>query len=345
MKKLYLSILSLALSVAAFAQHSITSSFLPAIGDEEYYKIADSTGVQPGTTGTGQAWVYSTLNVSSLTGSRTYIAPSAAPSPLNTDFAASTISIKDTTDYSFYTATASTWQLDGMEISVPSAIGTITGKLIFSNSALIYGALPFGSTSTSGPDAITGTVTSSVGNGTCTGSITTTGMGDGTLTLPGGIYTNAIQLKTAMTLTCTITTGFGNVTVDIIDTHYGFYNSTSKFPLLDIYYNTTSTSAGANNTKIVSVTGSFVGIDENNEVAAYTCYPIPATDVFNVTFYKQDQRTATIYDLTGKVIEEIKSAEKVLSVKTSAYPSGVYFCKIKNADGSQVGTQKFSVAH
>lgn len=73
-------------------------------------------------------------------------------------------------------------------------------------------------------------------------------------------------------------------------------------------------------------------------------YPNPANNNVNIEFIHTDVQEITITDVTGRIVytEKIASNTNAITVNTSNYPSGIYFCEIKGA--TTVETIKFTKA-
>jgi hypothetical protein len=56
-------------------------------------------------------------------------------------------------------------------------------------------------------------------------------------------------------------------------------------------------------------------------------YPIPATDVLNIKGALNDSQIS-IFDITGKLIKNMKLAKTNLKIEISKFPKGLYFLKI-----------------
>tara|TARA_B110000908_G_scaffold109092_1_gene128040 strand:+ start:1314 stop:2534 length:1221 start_codon:yes stop_codon:yes gene_type:complete len=81
----------------------------------------------------------------------------------------------------------------------------------------------------------------------------------------------------------------------------------------------------------------------NISTANINLYPNPVNDKINIAFNNTNEvQNITITDVTGRTIhtEKVTSNTNVVTVNTSNYPSGIYFCEIKGV--STVETIKFT---
>ncbi len=88
-----------------------------------------------------------------------------------------------------------------------------------------------------------------------------------------------------------------------------------------------------------------VGINESKQTIQFSAYPVPANDCYTLQFERAEKRILQVYDVTGKMLEELKSGDKVVTVKTSGYPNGIYVINIKDEHGKTSATEKFIINH
>lgn len=157
-----------------------------------------------------------------------------------------------------------------------------TLHLIFTNSAIIAKyPISFGTVIS---DNMSGTFSAFSINGNCSGSITTTADGTGTLNLPNGItYANMLRVKSVQSLNLTAG-AFPAGTLK--QTIYNYYHGSQKFPVLSITY-VVMTPVVGDPTKTGFATGSInafvVGQEENHlSPLAVKIYPNPARSIVYV---------------------------------------------------------------
>jgi hypothetical protein len=210
-------------------------------------------------------------------------------------------------------------------------------EINYTSNPLIVAVWPvgFGSNTT---DVASGTVAVSSQTGTAASTIVTMGAGTGTVILPGNVsYTNAIQVK--MTQTVHIEAGSfpASVTLQVVSTEYTYYNSTQKYPLITVSYETQNqtTIAGPGTptvTNKVYVNGSATvttGINEVNFDADFTMYPNPAKDNISVNLSNttNGKGSIEIYNELGQVVRRvdlgndstIKTTISVVDLKPGVY--------------------------
>jgi hypothetical protein len=87
-----------------------------------------------------------------------------------------------------------------------------------------------------------------------------------------------------------------------------------------------------------------VGVNEINTMK-YSAFPVPANDVYTLRFEKSERKTIQVFDLNGKLVDEMSGTEKIMNIKTLNYNPGVYLLCIKDASGNLAATEKFVVIH
>ena len=73
-------------------------------------------------------------------------------------------------------------------------------------------------------------------------------------------------------------------------------------------------------------------------------YPNPATNYFVVYNYKLDNNQVLLYDISGKMIRNVRSSHLTTKVDVSNLANGVYILTIKNVDGRNIRTEKIVVS-
>lgn len=336
MKKIYLSIFTIALAFTASAQLSLTKAFNePTLGNVNTQKGYDSTTVVPKTTGTSQTWNFSSLVSNTITEVTTYTTPASTPSAAL--FPTATIVEDDATgQWNYWRATATQFELLGFADNAGSAVQ-------FTNSAIAaVWPINFGYSNT---DVFAGTATISL-SGTVNGTINTTGSGSGTVMLPGSLtFTNCLQVKMVNNMRIVLGSFPISFTVDVLSQGYTYYSGTQKFPILDITYEKQTVTSGSTPT----ITNSFsarinnavlTGInDASIELTNLNVYPNPATDA--VTIYLSNDKTenvsVVITNNLGQVVKSVElgnSNEIKHSMNTSDLASGIYHVKTSIGDRS-----------
>ena len=69
----------------------------------------------------------------------------------------------------------------------------------------------------------------------------------------------------------------------------------------------------------------------------FTILPNPATDIIDIKSNKQSIEAVFIYNVSGRLIKEIKNLYKDdLSINIADFEKGMYFLKIKNSNGISI---------
>jgi PQQ-dependent dehydrogenase (s-GDH family) len=72
-------------------------------------------------------------------------------------------------------------------------------------------------------------------------------------------------------------------------------------------------------------------------------YPNPATNYFVVYNYKLNNNQVLLYDITGKLIRNIRTSSLTTKVDVSSLANGIYVLAIKDPDGRNIRTEKIVV--
>ncbi len=88
---------------------------------------------------------------------------------------------------------------------------------------------------------------------------------------------------------------------------------------------------------------SFIGLDELDASVPISVWPIPTSDVLNVKFDDGNYigTSITIYDITGKVVEQINVNTSQLVLQTNSWNAGYYFVRIDTPNNAYM--QKIAV--
>ncbi len=343
MKKIYLSIFTIALAFTASAQLSLTKAFNePAIGDVNTQKGYDSTSVLPKNTGASQTWNFSSITANTVTEVTNYVATSSTPSPAL--FPSANLAEDDGSgQYNYWQAGPTQYELWGFADNAGSGV-------TFTNSAIAaVWPINFGYTNT---DAFAGTATISL-PGTVSGSVNTTGSGTGTVILPGSLtFANCLQVKMVNNMRILLGTFPLSFTVDVISQDYTYYHGTQKFPILNVTYEKQTVNSGSGPT----VTDSYwikvnnavlTGInDVTFDVINCNVYPNPATNAVTIdlTNDKAENASVVVMNNLGQVVKTVDLGS-ALEVKhlmnTSDLASGIYH--VKTTIGEKSSTKKLII--
>jgi hypothetical protein len=347
MKKIYLLLSAIALVGGVNAQTITKAANEPTSGDIQIKKQYDSVGVVPKNTGSGLSWNFSAFTVNTNTAGSTYTtAASVASSSM---FAQATLAELTTSgDINFWkSASTPTTQYELHGIYNPAGI-----EFNFSANPQIFFVWPvaFGANTT---DVGSGTVSAFSQTGTVNSTVTAMGSGTGTLTIPGNVtFTNVLQTKHTETLSALVGTFPTSVSINVVSTTYNYFNSTQKFPLVEVIYEkqtqtsaagpTVSTSAKIYVNSLILTTG----INEVNFDADFTMYPNPAKDNISVNLSNStnNKGSVEIYNELGQVARRVElgnDATIKTTISVADLKPGVYF--VKTSLGERTTTKKLII--
>ncbi len=170
----------------------------------------------------------------------------------------------------------------------------------------------------------------------CTGSISASIDGQGTLILPGPrSFTNVIRHKVIETTNTTFLYLLQNVPATITRTQYDYYNTagTSKLPIFS--HVTISISAGLINNSVSLVLSSVnpyeVGLSDLPK-SDFSVYPNPSQGNVTLSGDFSENASAVVLDQTGREVASIENIVNGSSFDLSNVEKGVYFVVITNND-------------
>ena len=310
MKKIYLAILTtIFFNQVSQAQLTLTKAANePIIGDLEYRKGFDSTGVLLNTGGTNQTWNFTSLvSTTNAASTSSYLLPTSAPG-YTISYSSATIAKTTGTASDFFKATPTQYELVA---TVPSSSVSIN----FTNSA-IAAVWPITNTYTLS-DVVSGTIKAVIlftGTGPFNGVQNVAAKGTGTLQLPGSVTLNdCLLMKSTLTGTGSVTIFTLSLTMTITNVSYAYYHASQKFPVLTVNYSETSLKQGAgtptitNNASISINNSVFVGITESSLSTNFSLFPNPTTGKLNVLLSnnKAENVSIKILNSIGQVVKTV----------------------------------------
>ena len=77
-----------------------------------------------------------------------------------------------------------------------------------------------------------------------------------------------------------------------------------------------------------------VGINEYASQSSVLIYPNPASTVINISIenFSNSETSITMYDVTGRIVKNVSTTEKSLSIDRGDLRSGIYFVQVKIGD-------------
>ena len=325
MKKLF-TLLMVTISIACYAQPTITSSVAGAIGDEFSYVNVNTTDFDPGAAGENVTWDFSGISTSGTTVGYTLVDPSttgeAAEFPgANTasddgsgGFGFFKITPSEYTVYGVYTPATTISYSDPEEILVfPLTYGT-------SNSDDLYAEF------FSGYDMIRD------------GSNEMNADGYGTLILPSGTYTNVLRVK--------IEQDFSDEAVGIPFTFvydytlYYWYKAGVKGPLFQYFDLKTDIGGIPSNSESYGINSDveITGLQDNLLNNKLDIFPNPAVDNIQISSADVNLLNAEIYDLKGSLIISQDLSGHTSTIHVADLTSGIYLLKVLTSEGLQIKT-------
>lgn len=339
MKKIYTLSLFVVLGLAVKAQTLTEANHSPASGEQFTTVQCDSTGVTPGSSGTGVIWNFSSVTAHTAIVNNYTAMPTSTvnPYPVPGITVASSIN-----NISYYTTSSSFLKYWGGNITA----GPVSGNLIYSSPA-ISATYPMSLNSSS--SSVTGgtiNVSSPLSlNGTFIGNSGVIADATGTVILPFGTFTNVIRVVSTQTIEFTTALANGTVT----QMNYDYYSTTVKPSLFTISTSTLNVPAfGAPSTQtiVTRLIPSTVGVRENYQlISDLSVYPNPATTQLNFYTENKSVKHVFIYDVSGKLIESKLFTDGKLTLNVSDYANGKYIFNVTGADNQLLKTGKITVLH
>ncbi|MBC7552516.1 MAG: T9SS type A sorting domain-containing protein [Taibaiella sp.] len=338
MKKVLLTAAIAVISSAAVkAQSTITAATnTPAIGDTFIGHFADTAGVTPGASGASATWNFATLTQLGMD-TTAYIACDSTP--YCDSFSGSNLVFSNAGDTIYAIATSS-------KISIIGAHSQ-GAPFHFSNPKDIM-SFPL-TYHTTFYDTAKTTISSDFGTLYLTFTDSSYCDAYGTLTLPGGTYTNALRVHTTtITKDSIYIPGFPSASSTWSET-YTWYKPGFRSPLLSLTYDTSNGPVALSEVKYYTQKAGVNAVnDVNNNKAGLTLYPNPASEIINIKFTLENAADArlSVFDLTGRTVatipgNKLNSGINNINVPVSSLPDGIYLVQLQAA-GVNV-TQKLVV--
>ncbi|MDO8999978.1 MAG: T9SS type A sorting domain-containing protein [Bacteroidota bacterium] len=338
MKKIY-STLFLSIGILCVNAQTLTeANHSPVAGDMYTTYQCDSLNVNPGASGAGAVWNFSTVVThSNVINNYTAVANSNASYPIPGVALASSVN-----NISYYKSTTSDLKYWGGNI----VVGPVAATLIYTTAAVVA-AYPM-SITTSSSSATGGTINTTAPlpqAGTFVGNSGTIADGTGTLILPTGTFTNVIRVVTTQTIDFIVPLATGTVT----QMNFDYYNIGTKESLFTISTSTVLTSLSPTPSTQTIVTRSVptpVGIKENRQsLIDLVVFPNPSSNQVNFVTESKEAKQLVIYDVTGKLIEQHNFVDGKLILSVLDYNKGMYLYSILGNSNQTLKSGKITVSH
>lgn len=334
MKKIILSIFT-CIGLAASAQTITEANHAPMNGDRLFSTYqCDSLGINPGGTGAGQTWDFSsyTPHLSTIKTYSTLTSINAAFNPAD----ASVSSGSSNTNY--YRSATTKLHYYGGDLTVSAAVLNIK----YSTPAVVaLYPMSLNSTTTSITSGTVNATSPLPLSGAFTGTCNVIADATGSLALPTRTFSSVIRVLTTQTVSAS---SLGTT----LNTHvYDYYSpSDSKAPIFSINSSTITSGFGTSIQTIVTLLKDYdvVGIKEaQNTKIELSVFPNPATNFVNFSTSSLEATKIIAIDLTGKTITtEVMEMGKA-KLNTSNLAGGVYMYQVVDKDNQVLTTGKFNI--
>ncbi len=334
MKKIILSLFTF-LGLAAAAQTITEGSHAPMNGDPLYSTYqCDSTGINPGSTGAGQTWNFSS-HVPHLSTIKTFSTLTSANAAYNP---ADVYVSSGSTNTNYYRSATTKLNYYGGDITVSGV--NLNVKYATPAVVMLY-PMSLNSATTS---ITSGTVISAF-TGTFSGNCSVIADASGTLTLPAKTFSNVLRVVTSQTLTAP---SLFNTLVNLVTYDYYCTSDTIKAPIFSINTSTISSSVGGTSTQTTtSVLKNYdiVGVKENQKsTIELTVFPNPTSSFVNFSSQSLEATKVIAFDMTGKIVATETMDMGKAKMNISHLAAGVYMYQVTNKNNQTLATGKFNVS-
>lgn len=309
---------------AVIAQPTLQATNFPNSGDIWAYKTITDTTIQPGLTGSGITWNYSSYFVNPTVFNQQFSTPGSSPD----DALFPTSNLKVTSSFGgseYYIRNASELQFLGYK--------SVTGDLRITNAQnCLTVPLSFGQSVTNA--AVTGTAFSGFN---VTGTISATADGKGTVQLQTGTFNNVLRVFYDFNLVAGADFG--------LDTYihlkrYCWYRTGQRAPVLIIEsLSITGALANSYQKSVLVNTVTTTGLEDLSSSINFYVSPNPIRDKATVTVGTDRISTLaySIMDITGRVWrkeEAFLDANRSFTTDLSGLPKGIYILSLLS-DGAR----------
>lgn len=353
MKKIYASfILFLGISGLTHAQVTLTeSNHAHSVGDVlDMYQL-DSTGINPGASGTSVSWNFSAIPIrTNVPVSTTYtIVSSVASGSL---YPSASVVGTNSNSKMFYSSNSNQLNFWGGNFNALSF-----SVDYYFNTPAVHALYPLAYNTTTN-SAFSGSLQQGSNSGSISnGTSTVIADGTGTLNVSGRTFSNVMRVNTYTGFDWSVPAFFANGNVK--QRSWEFYSTLTNYPsskLEPIFVIQTATIAVTSPTSVVQTSTlvlinknyMFLGIDENiKDVANFEVYPNPAENNFNLTYLNENAEAASyeLINVMGQTVRKTElSREKGILIHNedlADLPSGIYFVRVHV--GSKTSVKKLTI--
>ena len=329
MKKLYMLVIAVIISVASQAQITITSTNTPTAGTQVFYSYMniDTTGaaVQAAKSGANQTWDFSQMK-DTTTYVWSYVNP--VTTPWAPDYTGETLAQGLDSAFDYYEVGAGGYYFLGGENK--------TAYTSYSNKKTLL-TFPF-TYNTTFNDTYDATVAGGLPS-TITG--TTGGSGDsyGTLKLPGGTYNNTLRVAVTDNSSQNLPT-VGVIFYYTSSTYY-WYDASNNLPLFYYVFSTTSASFDPVVHKSIALyllTSNPTNINKENESISLNLYPNPTNNNTPITLsYSIQKASDVVISVFNNIGQEVSNntfasqipGNHIENLQLENLSKGIYTVKIQ----------------
>lgn len=315
-----------ALTAGYMRTHSQTALTYSAHSPQnnDVYTVSNSSYVNPGSTGTGQTWNFSSAPV---TGSSSFTVAPSSSIPLGSNFPNASTAITTGGASDCFEITSGSINYYGGTFT-PGMLGAVYSdpekRLQFPFSYLNSFSDSFYATET-----ISGNTTYRYGY------VTVTADGEGTLITPAGTYSNVLRLRRNISWTDSTSANIVTYSGD----YYSWYSVSSRYPLAEMWSVTGTAGSSFGSRYLTGVTQGISGLQDESGIVVF---PNPCDEkLFVSSGHTKDINTVRIYDINGKNVFErdfkAQNAQATFELSFNA-PAGIYFLSI--SDGNSILTRK-----
>ena len=344
MRNFTLLLLCFFTAISGINAQTLNESAFPVAGDAFRMTLCNSTGFDPGSSGTNITWNFASLTSIGKTQVDSFMDP--ASTPYAAIIQGATIAQYETTD--------TNWQYIFLKDN-PS-VGAFERIANIHPDTVIYSVLPKQfpypfSYSNTYSGSYYASYNSSGGRASETGTASGSADGTGTLITPAGTFSNVLRTHYLRNETDTIDNG-GFVATSSYD-YYTWYQPNSYFPIME-YLSSSINYAGHTITRIALgyrmgyATQAVSNISNDN--TGWMVFPNPTNTLATILFVPDNTSATTIalYDISGREVMEQKvettsGAMQTWQLNTSSLQAGIYTVTIVNNNGR--ATRKLEILH
>ena len=325
-------LLVVSMIVSSIANAQFTQTNEPAIAATTNMYVCDSNYTDAAaTTGTGVTWNFS--DITGYAGDQLKVLSVASAAGLG--FTGSTKVTEIPSFISHYWSSTATDRVSQGFIFNEVSLGDVTVKFSGDEEKLMSYPFAFSSTLT---DTYSGTLQNAIFANpevACTGTITSTVDGSGTLILPDATTTtNVLRHKIVETTNATVVIipGLPGTPVTVTRTQYDYVAATGNGLPLFSHSKVAIVAAALNievNVVLSSVDPMTASITKN-DVSNFNVFPNPTQGTITLTGEFDSNASAQVLDQTGRIVASLDALNNGSTIDLAGLNKGIYFVAITN---------------